>query len=64
MTTYEELLDSVCNKNILVHENYDFSDTHLKGLYCDSHIALSKNLATTTEKNVFLLKSTNTISFL
>lgn len=51
MTQYDKLLDQAANENITVIENHaDFSDTNIKGLYCDNFIALSKDLSTSAEK--------------
>lgn len=54
MNKYEELLDIANKENIAVFENYDFSGTHFKGLYCDGSIALSKDIDTLSEKNCIL----------
>lgn len=54
MTEYEKLLDEAENDNIHVFENYDFTGTRLKGLYCDSNIALSNELCTESEKRCTL----------
>lgn len=54
MTSYEKLLNEADNNNVQVIENYDFSNTRLKGLYCDSYIALSSELGTEAEKNSIL----------
>ena len=51
---YEELLDLAKSQNINVYENYDFSGTRIKGLYCDGNIALSKDLHTEAEKKCVL----------
>ena len=50
MTEYEKLLDEANNDDMTIIENYDFSNTRLKGLYCDRNIALSTDLNTTSEK--------------
>lgn len=50
MTAYEKLLDEAKNGNMSIWENYDLSDTKLKGLYCDNNIALSNELSTEPEK--------------
>lgn len=54
MTGYEELLENAEKNNIHIHENYDFSGTKIKGLYCDGNIALSKDLSTDAEKKCIL----------
>lgn len=54
MTGYEKMLDTAIENNISVYENYDFSDTRIKGLYCDGSIALSKELLTESEKKCVL----------
>lgn len=54
MTEYEKLLDEAENDDMKVIENYDFTGTRLKGLYCDSNIALSNELNTETEKRCTL----------
>jgi hypothetical protein len=46
-----ELLEDITLKNdILYIEDYPFDSEKIKGLYCDSAIALSDKLETTTEK--------------
>ncbi len=50
MTGYEELLIHAEKENVIVIENYDLSDTRLKGLYCDGVVALDKNIQTEKEK--------------
>ena len=54
MTKYERLLNTADSYNLKVHENYDFSGTRLKGLYCDGNIALSNVLKTEAEKRCVL----------
>lgn len=54
MTKYEELLDTASQENVTVYENYDFSDTRFKGLYCDGVVALDENIETQTEKGCIL----------
>ena len=44
MTNYEKLLDDADRHHVIVTENFDLSDTRLKGLYCDSVIAIDKSL--------------------
>lgn len=51
---YEELLDLAESKKIKVQENYDFSGTRIKGLYCDGNIALSKDISTNVERSCVL----------
>ena len=48
------MLDTANKNNIAVYENYDFSGTRIKGLYCDGFIALSKDLLTDSEKKCVL----------
>lgn len=50
MTEYEKLLDEAKSNKVCVFENYDLSETRLKGLYCDNNIALSNELSTEPEK--------------
>lgn len=50
MTKYEMLLDSAENEDVTVEETTHFSGTRIKGLYCDSHIAINKDIETETEK--------------
>ena len=50
MNTYEELQEEACNDGIEIIDNYAFKSERISGLYCDSTIALSKNLKRTTEK--------------
>lgn len=50
MTSYEELLEKSRNDDLCVYENYDFSNTRIKGLYCDGNIALSRDLETDAER--------------
>ena len=54
MNTYEELQDEACNDGIEIIDNYAFKSERISGLYCDSTIALSKNLKRTTEKKCVL----------
>lgn len=54
MSIYEELLDNAYQENASVIEQYDFSDTRLKGLYCDDTIALDKNIQTKSDKACIL----------
>lgn len=54
MTKYEKLLNTADSYNLKIHENYDFSGTRIKGLYCDGNIALSNVLKTEAEKRCVL----------
>lgn len=54
MNTYEELQEEACNDGIEIIDNYAFKSERISGLYCDSTIALSKNLKKTTEKKCVL----------
>ena len=54
MNKYEKLLEVADKENIVVFENYDFSGTRLKGLYCDGNIALSKDIKTSSERTCIL----------
>lgn len=50
MTEFEKLLSEANENNVTVYSNYDLHGTNLKGLYCDSSIALSNELNTQSEK--------------
>ena len=50
MTTYESLLIDAEKENVSVIENFDLTETRLKGLYCDRVIALGNQIVTETEK--------------
>lgn len=50
MTKYEMLLDNAENEDVTVEETTHFSGTRIKGLCCDSHIAINKDIETETEK--------------
>lgn len=54
MNTYEELQDEACKDGIEIIDNYAFKSERISGLYCDSTIALSKNLKRTAEKKCVL----------
>ena len=54
LTTYEKLLVDAELSDITVIENYDFSGTRFKGLYCDGVIALNRNIETEIEKKCVL----------
>lgn len=55
MNTYEKLQDAACKDGIDVID-YSFESDQIKGLYCDSTIAISKNLETQAEKSCILAK--------
>lgn len=50
MTKYEILLDNAESEDVTVEETSQFSGTRIKGLYCDRHIAINKDIETETEK--------------
>ena len=50
MTKYEQLLNEASEKNITVIENYDLTGTQLKGLYCDSVVAIGNTTTSNTER--------------
>lgn len=50
MTKYEQLLDEASEKNITVIENYDLTGTQLKGLYCDSIVAIGNTTTSNAER--------------
>ena len=50
MTKYEMLLDSAEKEDVTVEETTHFSGTRIKGLYCDRHIAINKDIETEAEK--------------
>ena len=50
MTNYEELLQIASDEDVMVYEEYDFSDTRLKGLYCNGAIALDGEIKNQAEK--------------
>jgi len=54
LTEYEKLLNEAKNNNISVYEHYDLSGTQLKGLYCDSVVALSNELDTSAQRSCVL----------
>lgn len=54
LTKYEMLLDNAENEDVTVEETTHFSGTRIKGLYCDSHIAINKDIETETEKTCVL----------
>lgn len=47
---YETLLDAAEQNGITVTENFDFSETRFKGLYCDGVIAIDRDINTDVEK--------------
>lgn len=47
---YETLLDVAERDGITVTEDFDFSKTRFKGLYCDGVIAINRDIKTDTEK--------------
>lgn len=50
MTEYELLLEEADKEDVRIIENFDMAGTRLKGLYCDSVIAINNKLKTSTEK--------------
>lgn len=50
MTEYEILLEEADKEDVRIIENFDMTGTRLKGLYCDSAIAINSELETSTEK--------------
>lgn len=54
LTKYEKLLESARVQNVDVLEHYPFTSTNLKGLYCDSCVALSSHISTEAEKTSIL----------
>lgn len=54
MTGYEELLTDAVKENIIVTDQFDLSDTRLKGLYCDGTIALNRGMCIESEKTCVL----------
>ena len=54
LNKYETLLDAAEQDGITVTENFDFSETRFKGLYCDGAIALDKSLHTKAERTSIL----------
>ena len=51
---YETLLDAAEQDGITVTEDFDFSKTRFKGLYCDGIIAINRDIKTNTEKTGIL----------
>lgn len=54
MTNYEKLLSNADDNNVAVYDNYDLKGTRLKGLYCDSTVAISSDLRTQKKKTCVL----------
>lgn len=54
MTGYEELLTDADKENIIVTDQFNLSDTRLKGLYCDGTIALNRDMYIESEKTCVL----------
>lgn len=54
MTEYEKLLDHAKKSNVTVIENYPFESNRIRALYCDSVVALGKNMETDAEKACIL----------
>ena len=53
MNKFEELEEKANNDSVFVYE-VDLSKTRFKGLYCDSNVALSDALSTSSEKACIL----------
>lgn len=54
MVEYNELLLNAEKSNVNIIENYDFSGTQIKGLYCNGTIALNKRIETEQERKCIL----------
>lgn len=54
LTKYEMLLDNADKEHVTVEETDLFSGTRIKGLYCDNHIAINKDIETEAEKACIL----------
>lgn len=54
MTEYENLLNDAEQENVTVVETSHFCGTRIRGLYCDRHIALNKDIETEAEKTCVL----------
>lgn len=52
MLDYDNLLDIAAKENISVFENFDMSNTRIKGLYCDKAVALCNGMTSTEKKCV------------
>lgn len=53
MSTYEELQDQACADGIDVMD-YEFNSPNIKGLYCNSTVAINKSISTQAEKSCVL----------
>ena len=53
MSTYEELQDQACADGIDVMD-YEFNSPNIKGLYCNSTVAINKSISTQAEKSCIL----------
>ena len=53
MSTYEELQDQACADGIDVMD-YNFNSPNIKGLYCNSTVAINKSISTQAEKSCVL----------
>lgn len=60
MTNYEKLLSNADDNNVAVYDNYDLKGTRLKGLYCDSTVAISSDLRTQKKRPVYLQRNLDT----
>ena len=54
MSKYEELLNVADKSNVTITDQFDLSGTRLKGLYCDSTIALNRDMYIESEKTCVL----------
>ena len=63
LNAYEKLEDMAAENNVEIIRHC-FESDRIKGLYCDSMIALSNSLKTTSEKPVFLQKNLDIITLL
>lgn len=54
MNKYEELLDDADKSNVTVTDQFNLSDTRIKGLYCDGTIALNRDMYIESEKTCVL----------
>lgn len=50
MSKYEELLTVADKSNVTITDQFDLSGTRLKGLYCNSTIALNRDMYIESEK--------------
>ena len=53
MSTYEKLQDQTCADGIDVMD-YEFNSPNIKGLYCNSTVAINKSISTQAEKSCVL----------